>query len=81
MILIDEQRRSLAQIASTKEAVQYIMNQKTEKVEIAILLWSWWSERNNVKEENSPREARQIRRVEVYTAEIMQIMKKKPSKF
>jgi hypothetical protein len=36
--------------------------------------------RNNVREGNSPKEARQIRSVEVYTAEIMQTLKKKPSK-
>jgi hypothetical protein len=51
MMLI-EQRRSLAQIGSAKEAVQYIMNQKIEKVKISILLWSWWSEGNNVREGN-----------------------------
>jgi hypothetical protein len=82
MMLLEEQRRSLAQIGFAKEAVQYIMNQKTkEKLKIVVLLWSWWSERNNVREGNSPKEARQIRRsVEVYTAKIMQIVKKKPSK-
>jgi hypothetical protein len=82
MMLIEEQRRSLAQIGSAKEVVQYIMNQKIEeKIKIAVLLWSWWMERNNVREGNGPKEARQIRRsVEVYTAEIMQILKKKPSK-
>jgi hypothetical protein len=79
MMLIEEQTRSLAQIGSAKEAVQYIMNQKTkEKVKIAILLWSWWSERNNVREGNNPREAREIRSVEIYTAEIDHILKKKP---
>jgi hypothetical protein len=31
MMLIEEQRRSLAQIGSAKEAVQCIMNQKTEE--------------------------------------------------
>jgi hypothetical protein len=57
------------------------MNQKTEeKIKIVVLLWSWWLERNNVREGNNPKEARQIRSVEVYTAEIMQISKKKPSK-
>jgi hypothetical protein len=73
MMLIEEQRRSLAQIGSAKEVVQYIMNQKIEeKIKIAVLLWSWWMERNNVREANGPKEARQIRRsVEVYTAEIM----------
>jgi hypothetical protein len=71
-------KKKLAQIGFAKEAVQYIMNQKTkEKLKIVVLLWSWWSERNNV---NSPKEARQIRSVEVYTAKIMQIVKKKPSK-
>jgi hypothetical protein len=39
------------------------MNQKTkEKVKIVVLLWSWWLDRNNVREVNIPKEARQIRR-------------------
>jgi hypothetical protein len=59
----------------------YHESENREKVKIVVLLWSWWSERNNVREGNSPKDARQIRRtVEVYTAEIMQILNKKPSK-
>jgi hypothetical protein len=38
-------------IGSAKEAVQFILNQKMEEtIKIAVLMWNWWSKRNNVRE-------------------------------
>ena len=71
-------REQLAVTESAREAIRYVTNLKREEqLKMVIGLWSWWSERNRIREEGQRRPVHLIvKDVEVYAGEILQFLTK-----
>ena len=71
-------REQLAVIESARDVIRYVTNLKREEqLKMVIGLWSWWSERNRIREEGQRRPVHLIvKDVEVYAGEILQFLTK-----
>lgn len=60
-----------------KKVVEYVLAAKEEsQIKMVVLMWSWWSERNRVREGDRARPAASIAHsVSVYTLEILKIFR------
>ncbi|TVU23480.1 hypothetical protein EJB05_25849, partial [Eragrostis curvula] len=51
LLNLEEDRRNMAEMRSAKEVTEYILKAIEKKnLMIVFTLWSWWSERNNIRE-------------------------------
>lgn len=74
-LCLEKERAELKAISTAQKVVEYVLEAKEEtQIKIAVLMWSWWSERNGVREGDMPRSAASIAHcVAVYTLEILKV--------
>ena len=68
----------LAGVASAREAVRYILElPKIPQLTLVIGMWTWWSERNRIREEGKRRQDHVIvKLIEDYLGELAQLSAK-----
>lgn len=67
LLNMEEIRRKLMELPSAKECVKAIL-----ELEVIVLLWMWWDDRNKVREGENRRQAeRLVYAVQLYTADIL----------
>ncbi|TVU25790.1 hypothetical protein EJB05_28299, partial [Eragrostis curvula] len=73
-----EIRVALADLSSPKLVVEYILKLKEEKkIQVICLLWTWWSERNRIREgENRRTVANLAHGIHIYSLEILRVLEK-----
>lgn len=74
---MEEERVKLADISSAVGALEFILAAPEEKLTIVVAMWTWWIERNRVREGERARMPEQIaHNIIVYVAELQKVFVK-----